>query len=274
MYLSYGGGIIFYSLSLTFLFYLTGVSNIRLYSIIKAFMPVVLGEWWFASCYFLLFLLHPFLNIIIREINCDIYQRLLVFIISCWCLIPTFLPTQFYCNSLIWFISLYFLAGYIRLYQDDFSRYSSKQLLCFSVISMIITYSLSVFVVVISAKYTFLSKYSYHFFEQNALTTLLSSVSLFLGMLKCKISYNLWINLIASATFGVYLIHDHQLVRPYLWKTIFHNADFQDSITIIPYSIIVCFLVYIVCTIIELLRQKTIERIYLRMIDKFLETHL
>ena len=80
--------------------------------------------------------------------------------------------------------------------------------------------------------------------------------------------YHKWINVIASATFGVYLIHDNNLVRPFLWKTVFHNAYFQDSILLIPYSIAVTAIVYILCTVLDLLRQRVIERPYMQLINR------
>ena len=60
----------------------------------------------------------------------------------------------------------------------------------------------------------------------------------------------------ASATFGVYLIHDNNLVRPFLWRVVFKNASFQNSPYLIPYSIGVVILVYVACTAIEILRSK------------------
>ena len=86
--------------------------------------------------------------------------------------------------------------------------------------------------------------------------TILAAISLLLGFRKINISYNKFINILAFATFGVYLLHDSNLSRPFLWLTIFKNASFQESPFLIPYSIAVIFIVYIVCTFIELLRSK------------------
>ena len=82
-----------------------------------------------------------------------------------------------------------------------------------------------------------------------------------------KVNYNKWINLISSATFGVYLIHDHCIIRPWLWKTVFHNVTFQNSVLIIPYSLAVVIIVYVSCTIFDLLRRVSIERIYMRFLN-------
>ena len=61
--------------------------------------------------------------------------------------------------------------------------------------------------------------------------------------------------------FGVYLIHDNRIVRPLLWKRIFENARYQNSLKIIPYSIDVAAFVFVVCTLVELLRQRVFSLI-------------
>ena len=51
------------------------------------------------------------------------------------------------------------------------------------------------------------------------------------------------------------------------FRVVFNNAQFQDSLFIIPYSIIAAAAVYIVCTVIDLLRQKLFEKPYLKFVD-------
>ena len=83
-----------------------------------------------------------------------------------------------------------------------------------------------------------------------------------------NIKYNKVINRAASATFGVYLIHDCVLIRPILWNTIFRNSFFQDSIIIIPYSVLAVVIVYSICTGIDLCRQCTVERVVMKLAEE------
>ena len=64
--------------------------------------------------------------------------------------------------------------------------------------------------------------------------------------------------------FGVYLIHDDNLVRPFLWETLFKDASYANSNLLILYSIAVIILVFIVCTLIELFRIYVIEKHYMK----------
>ena len=90
---------------------------------------------------------------------------------------------------------------------------------------------------------------------------------MFLGFSKLKINQNRLINIISSATFGVYLIHDDIYIRPFLWKNIIKCASFFDSNLLIPYSLAVIAGVYVVCTLIELIRIHSIEKVCIPIIN-------
>ena len=104
-------------------------------------------------------------------------------------------------------------------------------------------------------------------FEMERLPILLISVCLFKAFLKLDIGRIRIINWISSATFGVYLLHDNEYMREFFWKTILKCNEYQDSPELIKYSIIVVFTIFVVCTIIELIRKNTIERLYMKLID-------
>jgi hypothetical protein len=73
----------------------------------------------------------------------------------------------------------------------------------------------------------------------------------------------------ASATFGVYLIHDNDIIRKLLWLDWFRNAEYQDSLLLIPYSIFVVAVVYIVCATIDLLRRYIIEIPCMKIVERY-----
>jgi hypothetical protein len=100
---------------------------------------------------------------------------------------------------------------------------------------------------------------------------LASSVELLIGAAKMKPIYNKAVNKLASASLGVYLIHDNLYVRPYLWKTILKNAQMYGSGFLILHAMISVIGVYLVCSIIDLIRQYTVERLFMNFVDKHLE---
>lgn len=259
--LKFWGQVFFYSIAIYLLFGILGTSEISIKSLIKECFPITFGSWWFASTYFVLYLIHPFLNKLLDALDKKMYQAFLVMIVTCWSIIPTVTEQECEGNGLLWFITLYAIAAYARKFEFN-KRYSAKHFFIVGVIFSILIYLSSV---------TFHSTY---FYGQNKLPILVVSVSLFMAFASLKIKYNKWINVIASATFGVYLIHDNKMIRPFLWLKIFKNYQYQHTNRIILYSIIVVAIVYVVCTIIDLLRQMIFEKPYMWVVNKYSQTWL
>ncbi len=265
--LKFWGQVFFYSILIYFVFGAMGIGEFSMEALAKTIFPITFGQWWFASTYFVLYLLHPFLNLFLNKLEKKKFQSLLVLLIVIWCIIPTFTFTAFQSNSLLWFITLYSVSAYIRLYDLNL-RFTKKYYSCFWLLFSVLRYLSSIILILIGTKISIAAKHPLAFYGTQSVLTFLSALSLFMVFKNIRMGYHKWINVIASATFGVYLIHDNNLVRPFLWKTVFHNAYFQDSILLIPYSIAVTAIVYILCTVLDLLRQRVIERPYMQLINR------
>ncbi len=261
------GQVFFYSITIYAIFVLFGWQKFNVVELIKAILPISFEGWWFASAYFVLYLFSPFINLFLKQLDKQNYKKMLILMTICWCLIPTFITVTFESNSLIWFFYLYSLAGYIRLYEEDFS-FKNKDCFWMSLIVVIVT-----FVSVISfdlggLKIKFFAENAVYFYNMQRLPMLLISVFLFIGFKNTEIKYHKKINFISIATFGVYLIHENGFIREPLWENIFNRLISFNNISFIPLSIIVVLIVYIVCTIIELLRIHILEVHYMKFIQK------
>ena len=259
------GQVFFYS-AIIYATYIALGGDISIKQFIKAFMPMTRAAWWFASTYFVLYIFHPYLNRFLHSMDKFLYQRYLLLLLLMWCIVPTLLSTAFEGNNLSWFITLYSLAGYYRLY--GFNKIVTKNAGMMAIIFTILTYCSSVIFTILGTKWAFFSGRISYFYGMASLPTLAISISIFVAFANMNIKYSKWINLVSSATFGVYLIHDNSFVRPFLWKTVFQNAGFQDSILLVPYSIAVVAIVFILCTLLDLLRQRVIERPYMQLVNR------
>ncbi len=261
--------IFFYSVSFEIFFiilYFIVKNRLDISNLLSAFFPITTSQWWFASTYFVLFLIHPFLNKTLNSIDKKTYQIILIVTTFCWCIIPTFTNTAYESNELLWFIYIYSLSGYIKLYglNDKLNNYHYAG---FAFIVTIITYLSSVGFSLANAKYSNFSISSTYLYSLQTLPVLLISICLFMTFKKTTIKNNKFINILSSATFGVYLIHENHYLRNIFWQTIFKNSSYQASIKIIPVSIIAVFAVYTICTIIELIRQIFIEKTFSKITD-------
>ena len=251
--------VFFYSIVLLGVSWLTGFASFSLTDTVKSLLPITYTKWWFASTYFVLYLFHPFLNKLLCNLSKSSYQKLLILLVVCWSLIPTFTKSAFESNSLVWFATLYAIAGYIRLYGLS-PKFTTRFYFVLFLISSLLTYLSSVAFLVLERFSSIFQNTSTYFYGQEKITILAVSLSLFMLFEGLKMPYIKWVNLIGSATFGVYLIHDNPLMRQILWFDLFKNASYQNSLWLIPYSIVVSLAVFLFGVLIDLARQYLLEK--------------
>lgn len=264
--------VLFYSVGFEVFFillYFIVKERLDLSNLVNSFFPITTSQWWFASTYFVLYLIHPFLNKLLHSLDKNTYRGILLVAAFCWCIIPTFTKSSYESNSLLWFIFIYSLSGYASLYGFNlkFKNYHyALTALCFSVL----TYLSSVVISCLDSRITDFELASTYFYGTQSLPVLIISVCIFMTFASTNIKNSKFINIVASATFGVYLIHENHYLRNIFWQTIFKNSSYQNSLMIIPVSIVAVILVYIVCTVIELIRQYFIEKTFSKITDVLL----
>lgn len=263
------GQIVFYSICLFGFSYLIGFEMGGIKTILRTFLPLTFEQWWFASTYFVMFLLHPFLNKLLWSFDKKQYQYYLTVLIILWVVIPTITSSNFQSNALIEFMVYYSIAGYIRLY--GFSRtYSCKKWFGLWLLFTIVTYISCVIFMIIGTKYSIFSKHATFFYGRDSILTVFRAICFFMAFNTMDMKNNRFVNKVATTTFGVYLLHDSDVVRVLLWKVLFKNATYLSTVLIIPISIFAIIAVFIVCSLVDILRQKTIEKIYMAFWDKHL----
>lgn len=262
------GEIFFYAISILILGGIFGKCDLSIKSIIIACFPITFRTWWFASTYIVLYILHPFLNKFLNSIDKRTYQNFVIIAFLMWSVIPTFTTREFEGNNLIWFIVLYSIAGYIRKYGLNIKLSKSRYLTLFFVFYLI-TYFSSIILIIMGSKWNTFNNYSTYFFGYEKISILFISISLFMFFASVNVRNNRVINIIASATFGVYLISDNYVIQKFLWIDLFKNYQFQHSVAIIIHSIVAVALVYIICTIIDLARQITFEKQFMSIANKY-----
>lgn len=266
--LKFWGQVVFYSIMTYLLSVILRLNAFEIKQLIKVCLPITYPGWWFASTYFMLYLIHPFLNKLLHGLSKTEYQYLILMMVLCWSIIPTATTQLFESNSLLWFVTLYGIAGYVNLYGGN-QKLQSKHYFSLYFMVLIITYTVSTTFLFLGTKKEEWSTHAIDFFEIERLPILLMAITLFMGFVTLKMNYHKWINMIASATFGVYLIHDSSYIRYYLWTNIFKINQYQDSTFLILYSILVVFILYVSCTMIDLIRKKLVEKPYMLFVNHY-----
>ena len=261
--------VFFYSVSFEVFFvllYLIFRGRLDLSNLMSSFFPITTSQWWFASTYFVLYLIHPFLNKLLLTLDKKTYKNILMVVAFCWCIIPTITKSGYESNSLLWFVFIYSLSGYFRLYGLN-PKFKNYHYAVTALLVSALTYFSSIVISFLGSRMTGFKLESTYFYNTQSLPVLMISVCIFMAFITTNIKNSKFINMVASATFGVYLIHENHFWRNILWQTLFKNSSYQNSTMIIPVSIFAVLLVYILCTIIELIRQYFVDKTFAKITD-------
>ena len=246
----------FYLFFISALFMSLGIIPFNIITIGKSFFPISTDAYWFVTQYIGLLILSPFLSIMLRQLTYRQYVGLLIggaFI--CLAIIPDFpLGKRFYVahgNSLFSFAYLFVVAGFIRHHLEQLPK---KELLVAITVVVLITLAYELF----AGKHHNTSHLVW--LDYNGLPFILS-VLIFIFMKQVQApDHGLRNGLVQLApyTFGVYLIHDHLLVREWLWNTISLTSQCEEWV--FPLIVIgLCLLIFITCSLIEAIRKKVFE---------------
>lgn len=258
--------VLFYNLVINLIFFVSGYADFSFKSFIKIFDPIESVTNNFTGCYLLFFLCIPFLNALVHNLNQK--QHLLLILLSCFIYvflgsIPNF---GLFMNYITWYIVLYFIGSFIRLYPKKFfnatSVYGLLSLICF-ILSSTSVVCLAFF------KPTWV-----YFFvmDSNKIFAVLTALSWFMFFKNIKMKNFKFINTIASATFGVLLIHaNSDTMRKWLWGDTLKNTQMFSSNWVYLHAIVSVLSIFIICVVIDLIRQKLIEKPFLKWWDKILE---
>lgn len=243
----------FYAVLIYWLFVFSGLEIFSPLTALRVMLPITKPRNWFVSTYFVMYLVHPYVNILLHSFTRDEYRKFLASVFIYWSVIPIMTNSNFQGSLLTDFICIYSLAGYIRLWADDFG---SRKYIIFGALFALVNFLLVVLVDLAALQNAFFARYTEYFLGMMRPFTVLSALCMLIGFKSLKIKSKA-VNVIATATLGVYLLHENEFIREnFLWQDIFHIAQLRDNPYLIPYSLVALVVVYIACTVIELARSK------------------
>lgn len=199
------------------------------------------------------------------------YKGLLIFLFVIWCLIPTVTNGAFESSDMIWYICLYLVGGYIRIYKQDFEKLAKNNniYLGFGFVTFFLNIILSILFSFLGCRYEIFARNIRYLYGLQMVPIVVGSIMCFLGVIIFTENKNICVNKIAGCTFGVYLIHEHDYIRPLIWNNWLQLSQFTSSGYLFLYLTVGAMAIFIVCTLIELLRKQTIEKIYLYLLDVY-----
>ncbi len=252
----------FYQILGFVIFAIAGYESITVESIFKLlFRNIYNINNGFTSSFLIMYLFIPFMNKAIKAFD----KRTMAQLIGL-CLIVFTVSSTFFFNATVfhhvaWYIVLYFVGAYIRLYPNKYTetkKYAGIALLGIGALSY-----LSVIVVdFIGVRVGF--NVPYHMVsDSHKLFAFLIGVSAFIFFKNLKVQNSKFINAVASTTFGVLLIHaNSDAMRKWLWQDVLNVPNMYDKsfLILVPHAIIVMVGVFAICSAIDYLRIIFIEK--------------
>lgn len=243
---------------------------------IREFFILNIDEYWFVKYYIFLYLISPFLNILIQKMSKKQYKCLLITSFLIFSVLPFITANGAFSNdgyNLMNFIFLYFIGGYLI-------RYPLKECYIFKNIPK------KLFRIILLVSFIFVVLFNFTLFETNGILKDYGQTfnMIFGGMYNMALSYsnplviiqtiiyfsffgtfdfkNKFINRISKLTIGIYLIHDNNFVRSKIYTFFKISIKCSGSYKFIIYMFIVAIIIFTVSAFIEFIRQKIFKFIY------------
>lgn len=254
----------FYSILFLVVFYIASPSLVTTNIFIRNLLPF---GYWFVTTYVLLLIVSPFINAALKKIKKERQLQFLI-LFSIIAITPMLNSPIGY---LSFFVYLYCIGAYIRNFLDN-EKIKTTYLSA--------TIIVNVFLILLSiATLDFLSSinkafdHPLYFIKSESPLVIILSIAIFLYFKQINIGRIKSINLVSSAMFGVYLIHDNELVRTYLWQDLLNNKNHLYTDVYI-HSIISILSVFILSFSIELIKNKFLNSLRINYIQTYISNFL
>ena len=257
--------IYFYNFIIYFALLVSGYESIGLKRIYKLFFSPLIyanGSGNFTSSFLIFYLFIPYMNLFIKRLSKKQFRSWILFLLF----IFTGLSTLFFNNvifgEVFWFCAVYFIGGYLRLYPPKWSEelISSLGLL---ILSLVLAWLSVAAIIVLNEKTGIQVNTSWFVADANKLGAVLVGVFAFTTFKNLNIGYSRLINFVAKTTFGILLIHaNSDAMRQWLWRDFLH-VDTSYSLpvgTLILRSVLITVIIFIVCSLIDMIRICAVEK--------------
>lgn len=258
--------VLFYRIIIAGIFMIGGQAAFSVKELVLAILPITEVGVSFTSAFLCFYLCIPFCNVLVQNLTERQHIRLLLLSGFIYVFFGTIKVLPVTMNYVSWFIVLYFISSYVRLYPK--AIFESKKVWGWASFASLAVSMLSVVACTwLGAKMGRNSPYAF-VADSNTFLAVATGLSTFMLFKNIKIPSSKVINAVASTTFGVLLIHANAYVRHWLWGDMLHCVDTYDHVLMPLFAIGGSLLVFAVCAGIDLCRQYCIERPFFKLWDK------
>ena len=232
--------VIFYRLGTYLILLACGAVPFTFSELFHSITPILSNRYWFIPCYVIMYILSPYLNSMLKNITKKSHLILIIFLVVLQGITPKIFTFNFFSN-VGWFLTLYIIAAYIRLYPNKFLN-NNKIIIPIALCSLLF----------ITLMFTFANIILW---DQSELICVICAVSIICWYKNINIKNSKIINILSSTTFGIYLFHDNTLLYNIIWEQILHCKFHAQLPTYVLFAIVAILTVFVMGAAIDLIRQ-------------------
>lgn len=273
--------VLFYSVGIAVILLFTGVlplSDMTVYALIDYIFPIQTEHYWFATAYVFMCLFSPVLNVGMKAMTQKQHKMTALMLIAVFSLVKSVVPFNLnmdrYGYDTIWFLCLYMIAGYIRLYGIPYLAgkrdFASEKKPLYRCLLFYAAASLAMFAVFMAVGGVYertgkLADFVTKSYQYNHILNLAASVALFYVFYHLKIRGKAAdvICAVSPYVFGVYLLHEHIGLR-FLWPQWFAVHKYGQTALFLPHllaTVLIIFAAGILTDYIRSILFRAVERL-------------
>lgn len=233
-------------------------------------VPIFSRKYWFATEYVRFYLIFPILNLLIYKLTEKQHRYIAVLLIFMNSIYPTIMDMdsrlKYIGNWSLWFVTLYMVVTYLKLYPV---KMSNKLLWAGWGISVLTMFASKVAIDNLTMKFLGKSTGSDLFSHNNSIFMMTAALCCFMLFARLRVNetslFSKFILSISPLTFGVYLFHEHPAFKYVLYNGI-HKAYCLIGLDNwgwmwIPLGFVAIFGIFAIGCIVEYIRQHTVQHI-------------
>ncbi len=240
-----------------------GKENVNVYYLLQTIFPIHMDIFWFMTAYIVIYMLQPVISAGIRQLDRNTFKKVLLLLVIYECLFKSLLPFRFEGDgkgyNVLWFLIVFMVGAYFRLYGFTHLNSSFTGLLLYLVASGLV-FAEKFVLDFMEGKLGRLHEINDMPTEYNNLFVFLAAIGIFAAFISMKPMNRIISKVVCALSpmaLGVYLCHENIPLR-YRWQEWFGlNGINNVNPTLFLLIILASALsVYCVGTIIDYLRIK------------------
>ncbi len=218
--------VLFYSLLIPPVLMALGLldpGQLTVYQLLQCLFPNQMVHYWFITAYITMYLFAPVLAAGAKQMSRKQLRNTILLLLLLFSISKSVLPVQLEMDNQgydgLWFMCVFLVAAYLRLYGFPFLQKGKRAVMCY-LGSCLLIYGLTLGIRLIYLQTGHLGNFIHSPYDYNHILTLFAAISLFYAFSNWQLSADTWLGKlilrVAPCTLGVYLLHEHIQLRT-LW---------------------------------------------------------